>query len=144
MVATASRVDPRTAEQVAVRVVDCDVHLVAQSKAEILERMPEPWRSRIGKRRANANGKATYSSYEADGRMDSKGPSGLPGGSEPELVYKQLFEEAGVDLAMLVPAGRYRSIRRSTLPGVARTINGLPTPGSTSGTWAGGSSARST
>jgi predicted TIM-barrel fold metal-dependent hydrolase len=39
--------------------------------------------------------------------MDSKGPSGLPGGSEPELVYKQLFEEAGVDLAMLVPAGRY-------------------------------------
>jgi predicted TIM-barrel fold metal-dependent hydrolase len=107
MVATASRSELREAEQVAVRIVDCDVHLVPQSKAEILERMPEPWRSRIGKRRANANGKATYTSYELDGRMDSRGTSGLPGGSEPDLVYKQLFEEASVDLAMLVPAGRY-------------------------------------
>src|SRR4051794_1509920 len=107
MSAVASRTEERTGERVAVRIVDCDVHLVPQSKDELTERMPEPQRSRLGRRRENANGKATYVSYELEGRMDSRGPSGLPGGSEPELVYEQLFDDAGVDLAMLVPGGRY-------------------------------------
>jgi predicted TIM-barrel fold metal-dependent hydrolase len=106
MAAVASPVQQGVDDHVAVRVVDCDVHLVPQSKNELLERMPEPWRSRLGKRRANANGKATYVSYELEGRMDSR-RGGLPGGSEPEFVYEQLFDEAGVDLAMLTPAGRY-------------------------------------
>ena len=107
MATTASTLERRQAHEVEVRVVDCDVHLVPQSKADLVERMPEPWRSRLGKRRAFANGKATYSNYEADGRSDAIGPNGWPGGSEPEMVYKQLFEDAGVDLAMLIPAGRY-------------------------------------
>ena len=109
MTVTTSSLERRGAEsgEVQVRVVDCDVHLKPQSKAELVERMPEPWRSRLGGRRANATGKATYSNYEVGGRMDAKGPSGLPGGSEPEMVYRQLFDEAGVDLAMIVPEGRY-------------------------------------
>src|SRR5262249_7864724 len=104
---TAEKIGARDAQQVEVRIVDCDVHLVPSSKAELVERMPEPWRSRIGKRRAFATGKATYSSFEADGRSDAVGPAGGPVGSEPEMIYKQLFEEAGVDLAMVIPAGRY-------------------------------------
>jgi predicted TIM-barrel fold metal-dependent hydrolase len=106
MAVTTTPVERAGTHEVAVRVVDCDVHLVPQTKAELTDRMPEPWRSRLGKRRANANGKATYVSYELEGRMDSR-RNDLPGGSEPDFVYEQLFGDAGVDLAMLVPGGRY-------------------------------------
>ncbi len=94
-------------DQVDVRIVDCDVHLVPRSRDELLERMPEPWRSRLGARRANATGKATYASYEKSKRADSHPPGGGLPGSDPAFVYRQLFEEAKVDLAMLIPEGRY-------------------------------------
>lgn len=90
-----------------VRVVDCDVHLVPASKDEVLSRMPEPWRSKLGMRRASAGGRATYHALEKTGkRGDAYPASGAPPGSEPEMVYQQLFGDAGVDFAMLFPEGR--------------------------------------
>jgi len=94
-----------TAEMVKVKVVDCDVHLTPRSKDEIFERMSEPWRSRLGRRRANASGKATYATLTPGKRLDSYPPGGGPPGSEPEFVYEQLFESAGVDFAMTLPEG---------------------------------------
>ena len=95
------------ASQVPVRIVDCDVHLVPTSRDELLDRMPEPWRSRLGARRANATGKATYASFEKSKRKDSFPPGGGLPGSEPEFVYRQLFGDSAVDLAMVIPEGRF-------------------------------------
>jgi uncharacterized protein len=90
-----------------VAIVDCDVHVVPAGRDELLSRMPEPWRSRMGTRRANAGGRATYHSLESVGkRGDAYPASGAPAGSEPGLVYRQLFGDAGVDIAMLLPEGR--------------------------------------
>lgn len=93
--------------QVELSVVDCDVHLVPRQLDEIVDRMPEPWRSRIGNRRAKASGKSVYKSMEAAKRLDSYPESGAPPGSEPDFVYKQLFGEAGVDIALVIPEVRY-------------------------------------
>jgi uncharacterized protein len=94
-------------DQVPVRIVDCDVHLVPTSRDELLDRMPEPWRSRMGSRRANATGKATYVSFEKSKRRDSFPPGGGLPGSDPAFVYDQLFGDSAVDLAMVIPEGRY-------------------------------------
>jgi predicted TIM-barrel fold metal-dependent hydrolase len=106
--ATASTTVERSQRaDVEVRIVDCDVHLVPTSKDEILARMPARLRDRVGKRRANATGKETYRSFEKSKRGDSHPPSGAPPGSEPDFVYQQLFGDAAVDLAMLIPEGRF-------------------------------------
>ncbi len=104
---TTSVVDPAQRTDVPVQIVDCDVHVVPRSKDEILERMPEPHRSQIGARRANATGKATYILYERGKRGDSWPPGGGPPGSDPDFLYGQLLSEAGVDLVMLIPEGRF-------------------------------------
>jgi predicted TIM-barrel fold metal-dependent hydrolase len=108
MTTTTTTLERMEQEQVEVRIVDCDVHLVPRSKDELLERVPEPLRSRMGSRRANnSSGKEGYAAFGPARRLDSIPASGGPAGSEPDLVFKQLFDEAGVDLAVLIPEMRY-------------------------------------
>ena len=97
----------RKGTDIDVKVVDCDVHLVPKTKDELFERMPEPWRSRMGARRANATGKSTYAQFAGGKRRDSYPPTGAPPGSEPDFVHSQLFDDAGVDFALVIPEVRY-------------------------------------
>ena len=101
--ATAER---RETETVQVRTVDCDVHLTPTSPSEIIELMPEPYRSQMARRRRKGGEREAYGAYWNSRRLDSFGPSGNPPGSDPEMVYKQLLVEAGVDLAMILPSAR--------------------------------------
>src|SRR5262245_36302538 len=96
-----------TAQETDVKIVDCDVHLVPRSKDELLSRMPAVLRDRLGSRRANnSSGKEGFAAYGPGRRMDSK-PKFGPAGSDPDLVFQQLFDEAAVDLAILIPEMRY-------------------------------------
>lgn len=108
MVTTAATMERAKVDEVEVKIIDCDVHLVPQSKEDMLSRMPEPWRSKLGSRRANnSSGKEGYAAYGAARRLDSFPANGLPPGSDPEMVYQQLFDDAGVDLGIIVPEMRY-------------------------------------
>ena len=96
-----------TAQETEVKIVDCDVHLVPRSKDELLNRMPAVLRDRLGSRRANnSSGKEGYAAFGPGRRMDSR-PKYGPAGSDPDLVFRQLFDEAAVDLAILIPEMRY-------------------------------------
>ena len=102
---TATTADVRERAGVAVTVVDCDVHLEVQSREVLLEHVPEPWRSRLGTERGT-NARESYGPYWNPRRLDSYGTPGLPPGSEPELVHRQLFDEAGVDYAIVLRNAR--------------------------------------
>lgn len=92
-------------EQVAVEIVDCDVHLQPPNQAVLLEYLPEPWRTRYARWRVHM-GREAYNQYWSARRLDSIGPDGGLSGSEPGLVHRQLFDEAGVDLALVLPQVR--------------------------------------
>jgi predicted TIM-barrel fold metal-dependent hydrolase len=107
-VTATSTLERATVDQVEVKIVDCDIHLVPESKDELLSRMPEPWRSKLGSRRANnSSGKEGYAAYGTARRMDSFPANGNPPGSDPQMLYDQLFRDAGVDLGIIVAEMRY-------------------------------------
>ena len=69
--------------------------------------MPAALRDRLGSRRANnSSGKEGYAAFGPGRRMDAR-PKHGPAGSDPDLVFQQLFDEAAVDLAILIPEMRY-------------------------------------
>ncbi|HEY2238550.1 MAG TPA: amidohydrolase family protein [Streptosporangiaceae bacterium] len=92
-------------QEVAVSIVDCDVHVEFQNRDAMLQYMPEPWRSRLGSRRGTSQ-RESYGPLWNARRLDSYGPSGLPAGSEPDLVHKQLLSEAAVDFAIVLRHAR--------------------------------------
>ena len=94
-----------TRDAVDVTIVDCDVHLTPRSGEELLSYVPAADRSKLGARRGT-NKREAYTQYWDPRRLDSYGTPGLPAGSEPDLVHKQLFDEAGVDLAMILAQTR--------------------------------------
>ena len=103
------------AEKVPVRLVDCDVHPVPRSPAEFREYMPEPWRSRgVPDTRLAMTVRAPYSNPGPGSprRGDSEPPGKGPACSDPDFTGQQVFGDAGVDLAMLLPL----SIRGMTNP----------------------------
>jgi predicted TIM-barrel fold metal-dependent hydrolase len=103
---TLTRIQERSSEQtlIEVRVVDSDIHPVPRP-GEWIEHVPEPYRSEFWKRRkfgevidydppGYAHARAMrYDAFTEDG--------GFPG-SDPELTFRQLILEAGVDLAILI------------------------------------------
>ena len=91
--------------ETAVRVIDVDVHFKPAGAEAILDRLPEPWRSRRNIRRALTKA-PVYNPYTGAMRLDAK-PAGGPTGSDPELAGKQLFIEAVVDLAINIPVGEF-------------------------------------
>ena len=82
---------------VPVTIVDTDVHVATRSDSEIAEYLPEPLRSlSLGR---------DGSMYFAPGggmRVDARTSVGPPG-SDPEVLYRQLFHEAGIDFDLLLP-----------------------------------------
>lgn len=87
------------------RVIDIDVHFKPVNAEAITDRLPEPWRSRKNLHRALTKA-PVYNPYTGAMRLDAKPESG-PIGSDPRLAGKQLFVDAGVDLAINIPVGEY-------------------------------------
>lgn len=94
-----------TPDRVDVRVVDCDVHLTHRHTDELFRYLPGPVRAKLGARRG-ASKREAYTQYWDPRRLDSYGTPGLPAGSEPDLVRKQLFGDARVDLAVILAQTR--------------------------------------
>src|ERR1700694_3076710 len=92
-------------EQVAVRVVDSDVHPVPK-RGELTEYIPEPFRSKYFL--DHKVGEQIY--YDAPDyahayamRTDTFPPNGEFPGSDPDMAFRQLIIEAGSDIAILDP-----------------------------------------
>jgi len=86
-----------------IRIVDCDVHFKPRDYAEYLEYFPETLRSRKALPRTLRKGPVLVQ-YAGSMRFDAKPPDG-PAGSDPITLGRQLFLEAGVDIAINVPIG---------------------------------------
>jgi predicted TIM-barrel fold metal-dependent hydrolase len=88
----------------AVRVVDADVHPSPKSPEELRAYLPEPWRSRSWSDQVfSAIGSPIYMAPNNAQRRDAYGPEGGPPASDPAFTERQLFGEAGVDYAILIP-----------------------------------------
>lgn len=101
MTASASTTTAQPTE-VQVTLVDCDVHPTAHSSAELRAYLPEPWRSRPPQAFSDGD-KQVYYVWGGGQRVDAYPPGGGPPGCDPALTEKQLFGDAGVDIAMLLP-----------------------------------------
>lgn len=87
-----------------VQIVDTDVHPAPRSAAELREYMPEPWRSRNWPPQVlDAVDTPIYVAPGKAQRRDAYAPTGGPPCSDPDFTERQLFDEAGVDLAILIP-----------------------------------------
>lgn len=96
------------AERIAVRVVDSDIHPMPR-RGELVEYIPEPWRSRYFL--SHYVGDTIYYdapdyAHSAAMRVDAFPADGEFPGSDPDLAFRQLIMEAGSDIAILEPAGR--------------------------------------
>ena len=85
----------------AARIVDCAVHPSMRHRDEVREYMQEPWRSRPfpGPERY------FYPAPMGDYCPDAHTPGALPG-SDPQAVGRRLFDEMGIDRAVLMPLTR--------------------------------------
>ncbi|MBI4504641.1 MAG: amidohydrolase [Chloroflexi bacterium] len=97
----------RAPAEVAVAVVDADVHPAPRSAAELGAYLPEPWRSQEWPKRLFSGGSGdTLALYTAPGkaqRGDAHPPGGGPPCSDPAFTERQLFGDAAVDMAILIP-----------------------------------------
>lgn len=85
-----------------VGLVDADVHPLPQAPEELRGYLPEPWRSRSPEGFVES---AIYLPWGGGARVDARPDQGPPG-SDPRLLEQQLLNEAGVDIAMLLPIVR--------------------------------------
>lgn len=92
-------------EPTAIEVVDADVHPLPRSAAELREYLPDPWRS-VPEQLISSYHLVLYLPPSQPLRRDAIGPDGEIPGSSPEVTHRQLVEEAGVDLAILLPLVR--------------------------------------
>ncbi|MFE3543129.1 amidohydrolase family protein [Nocardia sp. NPDC059177] len=103
-------------EQVAVRVVDSDVHPVPR-RGELVEYIPEPHRSdyflshRVGD---TIIYDAPDYAHSYAMRVDAFPADGQFPGSDPELAYRQLIVEAGSDIAILEPTVKATRLPQAT------------------------------
>jgi uncharacterized protein len=103
-------------DQVAVRVVDSDVHPVPRRR-ELVEYIPEPYRSsyflshRVGE---TIIYDAPDYAHSFAMRVDTFPADGEFPGSDPELAFRQLIVEAGSDIAILEPTVKATRLPEAT------------------------------
>lgn len=100
-------------KQVPVQVVDCDIHVNPRHGLEIPNALPEPWLGK-GYRELLFAGSTLgtsviFASPNEGRRLDAFTPLGPPG-SDPMTTGRQLFDETGVDLAIIIPMMEKNSI----------------------------------
>lgn len=86
-----------------VRIVDCDVHPEFKNRDEFVGYLAEPWR----RMRLPWEGRRVVVAPDGGRRADSHPPGGGPSASDPAFLEKQLFGDAGVDIAILIPISLY-------------------------------------
>ncbi len=95
-----------TGTTVAVQVVDSDIHVNPRHGLELPNAMPEPWASRGYRELLFAGGvlgtSVIFAPPNEGRRLDAFTPSGPPG-SDPAVTGRQLFDEVGVDVAIIIP-----------------------------------------
>lgn len=96
------------ANEVAVKVIDADVHPVPRSDDELRAYLSEPWRS-LPSQLFSSLAHALYLPPGGGMRRDSTAPDGSPACSDPVFTEQQLFEGAGVDYAILIFQARDHS-----------------------------------
>ncbi len=90
--------------EVDVKIVDTDVHPATRSLTELRQYLPEPWRSRrFSDRMLDAVEAPIYLAPGKAQRRDAYPPGGGPPCSDPVFTEQQLFGDAGVDYAILIP-----------------------------------------
>jgi predicted TIM-barrel fold metal-dependent hydrolase len=90
---------PEVAARVPVRVIDTDVHPALTSKAELKPFLPERWHHIL---RHTTKMPIKVNTINHGIRLDARPEDGGPPGSNPALMDRQLLEDAGVDIAILV------------------------------------------
>ena len=89
------------------RTVDADVHPTPRNDEDLMEFLPEDFRRRgvpeQALERQGGNVGNVYITPDRTMRMDADPPDGQPAGSDPALLERQLFSEAEVDYAVLIP-----------------------------------------
>jgi predicted TIM-barrel fold metal-dependent hydrolase len=90
---------------VAVEIVDADVHPLPRGPEELREYLPDPWRQ-VPAQLISSYPLVLYLPPTQPLRRDAIGPNGEVPGSDPDFSYAQLVEQAGVDLAVLLPLVR--------------------------------------
>ncbi len=117
------RVAERAVTEVAVKVVDCDVHPYPSPTNShlVAEHTPEPWRTRFfAEGHAFKHGSSVvfdppeyFSSHAM--REDTRPPTGGFPNSDPDFALEQLIRGAGVDIAILGPMARQEVIPEDEL-----------------------------
>lgn len=91
---------------VPVKIVDCDIHVNPRHGLEIPNSLPEPWISKGYQELLFAGStlgtSVIFASPNEGRRLDAFTPLGPPG-SDPNVTGRQLFDEVGVDLAIIIP-----------------------------------------
>ncbi len=86
-----------TGSRVPIRVIDCDVHPVFRSAAEFCEYLPSRWHHLLRHRYALG---IRIDTINHALRVDAMPEAGPPG-CDPDLLKRQLLDEAGIDIAIL-------------------------------------------
>jgi predicted TIM-barrel fold metal-dependent hydrolase len=89
----------------AVRIVDADVHPLPRGPDELREHLPPSWRN-VPEQLIASYPLVLYLPPTQPLRRDAVGPNGEIPGSDPSFTERQLFDEAGVDIAILLPLVR--------------------------------------
>jgi predicted TIM-barrel fold metal-dependent hydrolase len=92
--------------EVPVRIVDCDIHVNPRHGMELVGSLPEPWVGKGFRELLFAGGmlgtSVIFAPPNEGRRVDAFTPSGPPG-SDPAVTGRQLFDESGVDVAIIIP-----------------------------------------
>ena len=88
------------------KVIDCDVHpTVRGGLASVYPYMPDAWRQRFLRKRAEVNVSSLPLKYAHPNgvvvREDARTPSGAVGGSDPAFLVSDLLDRHGIDVALL-------------------------------------------
>ena len=88
-----------------VEIIDADVHPLPESPEQLRQFLPSEWQS-VPEQLISSYPLVLYLPPSQPLRRDAAGPNGELPGSNPRFTYQQLFEEAGVDMAILLPLVR--------------------------------------
>jgi predicted TIM-barrel fold metal-dependent hydrolase len=112
-------------DEVPVRIVDCDIHANPQHAFELSEYMPPAWSGYkdllYGSGMLGTS--VIFNAPNEGRRLDAFGDNGLPAGSDPQLTGRQLFDEAKVDLAIIIPLTEKSSANPVHEAAMAATTN---------------------
>ncbi|GAA1517258.1 amidohydrolase family protein [Nocardioides humi] len=112
-------------EQVAVEVVDCDIHVNPRNGTELADFMPVEWAhlKDLLYGRGMLGTSVIFAAPNEGRRLDAFGDDGSPAGSDPGLTGRQLFDEAGVDIAIIIPLTEKSSANPEHEAAMAATTN---------------------